>query len=101
MQEREKDIKTYEEKDVIVSILNEMLDTMEEVTNDATVSDEQTDGDIMALQVPKRRRRRGKDKNKRNMTSAEQEFLVATIRKIHNALDGHMGLKRTVELLDA
>jgi hypothetical protein len=100
-QEREKDIKTYEEKDVIVSILNEMLDTMEEDACDATADDELADGEIMALHVHKRRRKRGKEKQKRNMTSAEQEFLVTTIRKIHNALDGHMGLKRTVELLDA
>jgi hypothetical protein len=100
-QEREKDIKSYEEKDVIVSILNEMLDTMDEDAHETTASEELAGGDIMALHAPKRRRRRGRDTKKRDMSSAEQEFLVATIRKIHNALDGHMGLKRTVELLDA
>ena len=97
----EDDITSFEEKDVIIATMNELMERLEELNLDAEDSAELTDGILMDLHPAKRRKRRGRENKTRNMTHEEQKFLVATIGKIHNVFDGHMGIKRTVELLDA
>ena len=43
---------------------------------------------------------KGSSKSNQRLNKEETEFLMAAISKVHNALEGHMGVKRTTDLLN-